>query len=440
MPPPPPPPPPAAANAANDADADTTEEAPLPTIDLASYADDAQSLARDLRHACETVGFFFLENHGIAEEVFARAFDAGRRFFALPDDQKRRCRATQATKNRGWTPLEAETLDPAHQRTRGDLKEGFYVGREIKEDGPMAGLPLHGPNVWPDEQEDERGGDEEGSGGGCKGCRGFRAACEDYHAAMTGLARRLLPAVAEAALGGGKDAAVDGAAAATAAFVDAVFGEHGGASGSGGGGEGAGGAGAGAPPPPPPPPVSSGPMAFMRLLQYAPVASEVRDDDSLLGCGAHSDWGMLTFLATDGSPGLQVRRRRRRRRTRRAGAGAGESGDGAIATAPTETDSESYYYWQDVPARPFPTLIVNVGDMLERWTGGRLKSTVHRVVVTAAQAERGHRRQSIAFFLDPSFSALIKPEAGGGGEEYAPVRAGEYLLQRYRETHAGFAA
>jgi isopenicillin N synthase-like dioxygenase len=396
----PPPPPPAAAAAANDGatngddDDDGASCSQLPTIDLASYgdldnADSKSRLARDLRQACETVGFFYLENHGVGEEVFAAAFDAARRFFALPDERKQPCRASASTKNRGWTPLEAETLDPKRQKTRGDLKEGFYVGREIGADSKMASLPLHGPNVWPDEEEEEQGG-----------CRGFRAACEAYHAAMMELARRLLPAVAEAALG---DESGADDAASRQAFVDAVFGEHGG----GGGGAAAMGGSSGAVP------YSSGPMAFVRLLQYAPVASVPRDDDSLLGCGAHSDWGMLTLLATDGSEGLQVLRRRR-----------GGSSDGS--------------YWQDVPPRRFPSLVVNVGDMLERWTAGRLRSTVHRVVVPEALAAKGHRRQSIAFFLDPSFSALIAPVCGGGGE-YAPVRAGDYLLQRYGETHAGFA-
>lgn len=377
---------------APNADADA---ATLPVIDLASYNDDddeAQSqLARDLRHACETVGFFFLENHGVSQELIDRTFAAARAFFALPAAKKQHTRASAATKNRGWTPPEAETLDPAHQKTRGDLKEGFYVGREIDKGNRMAALPLHGPNVWPRDDS----------------CPGFREACEAYHSALTALAKRLLPAVAEAA-----------GAPCRQSFVDAVFGEHG--SGGGGGDDEAAAASV---------PYSSGPMAFLRLLSYLPEASEA--EAGVLGCGAHSDWGMLTFLMTDGSPGLQVLRRRK-------GGGEGDEGDAATNSPSCSASS----YWQDVPPRP-GAFVVNVGDMLERWTGGRLRSTVHRVVVPRDEAEAGRRRQSLAFFLDPSFSALIAPADNGGDGvdgKYAPVRAGEYLLQRYRETHAGFEA
>lgn len=400
-----------------DADADA-DETSLPVIDLARYYDHGDpdngirpgaqaELARGLRAACESVGFFFLENHGVPRELVERAFAAARAFFALPGEEKARCRASAATKNRGWTPPEAETLDPARQRTRGDLKEGFYVGREIDADSRMAALPLHGPNVWPREAA----------------CPGFRDACEAYHAALTSLARRLLPAVAEAA-----------GAPSSEAFVAAVFGEHGGGGGGDDGGGGGGGEDA---------PFSSGPMAFARLLSYLPEPSDA--EAGVLGCGAHSDWGMLTFLAAE-APGLQVLRRRRRKRGEGEG-GASAAEDGVDGQRGDPQDSS---YWQDVPLRP-GSFVVNVGDMLERWTGGRLRSTVHRVVVRGREAAGeggeeaggGRRRQSIAFFLDPSYSALIAPAdgaSGGGGERYAPVRAGAYLLQRYAETHAGFVA
>lgn len=65
----------------------------------------------------------------------------------------------------------------------------------------------------------------------------------------------------------------------------------------------------------------------------------------IYGCGAHSDYGVLTLLATDGTPGLQIQ---------------GRNG------------------WVDVTALP-GTIVVNLGDMLERWTNGMFKSTVHRV-------------------------------------------------------------
>lgn len=69
------------------------------------------------------------------------------------------------------------------------------------------------------------------------------------------------------------------------------------------------------------------------------------DAQGIYGCGAHSDYGVLTLLATDGTPGLQI---------------------------------QSQNGWVDVTSLP-GTIVVNLGDMLERWTNGMFKSTVHRV-------------------------------------------------------------
>lgn len=65
----------------------------------------------------------------------------------------------------------------------------------------------------------------------------------------------------------------------------------------------------------------------------------------MYGCGAHCDYGVLTLLVTDGTPGLQILK-----------------DDG----------------WHDVPPLP-GTVVVNLGDMLERWTSGKYKSNMHRV-------------------------------------------------------------
>jgi isopenicillin N synthase-like dioxygenase len=51
--------------------------------------------------------------------------------------------------NRGYTPYQEETLNPALQAV-GDTKEGLYFGREVPKGDPEAEVPLHGPNQWPD--------------------------------------------------------------------------------------------------------------------------------------------------------------------------------------------------------------------------------------------------------------------------------------------------
>ncbi len=103
---------------------------------------------------------------------------------------------------------------------------------------------------------------------------------------------------------------------------------------------------------------------------------------------AHVDSGFLTLLAQDGVEGLQARRR-----------------DGT---------------WVDVP----PTegaLAVNFGKVLERWTGGRIKATEHRVLWS------GRERFSIPFFYEPRADAEIAPLPLPGIAPFAPFLFGDYL-------------
>ncbi|MGY6548142.1 MAG: isopenicillin N synthase family dioxygenase [Roseinatronobacter sp.] len=134
------------------------------------------------------------------------------------------------------------------------------------------------------------------------------------------------------------------------------------------------------------------PMATLRLLSY-PAASGAEDE---IGAGAHTDYGALTLLLTDGAPGLQVRPR---------------GGD-----------------WQDVPHVP-GVFIVNIGDCLMRWTNDLYTSTPHRVLPPPRP------RQSVAFFLDPNPDALIDPLPGTGAPKYAAMTGADYLQMRLSATY-----
>ncbi|MCZ8309431.1 MAG: hypothetical protein O9320_01160 [Magnetospirillum sp.] len=115
--------------------------------------------------------------------------------------------------------------------------------------------------------------------------------------------------------------------------------------------------------------------------------------------GAHTDYGALTILAqAPGGDGLQVKLR-----------------DGN---------------WIDVPCRP-ELFVVNIGDMMERWTGGRWASNFHRVANPPPGAQ-SRARQSIAYFLHPNHDALIAPVAGDAQEVAMPIRAGDYMLEKER--------
>jgi isopenicillin N synthase-like dioxygenase len=144
------------------------------------------------------------------------------------------------------------------------------------------------------------------------------------------------------------------------------------------------------------------PTCTTRLLHYPPQPADAAPGQ--IGCGAHTDWGALTLLAQDDAGGLQVQR-----------------ADGS---------------WLDVAPVP-GAFVVNVGDMMQRWTNDRWRSTMHRVINRAS----GRDRFSIAYFFDLDAEAVIVPLAACTSAErpalYPPVTAGEHLAEMYRRTTVG---
>jgi isopenicillin N synthase-like dioxygenase len=141
------------------------------------------------------------------------------------------------------------------------------------------------------------------------------------------------------------------------------------------------------------------PTCTTRLLHYPPQPASA--EPGQIGCGAHTDWGALTLLAQDDAGGLQVQR-----------------ADGS---------------WFDVAPMP-GVLVVNTGDMMPRWTNDRWRSTMHRVINRIS----GKDRWSIAYFfdLDPDARIAPLPCCIGPGQpaRYAPVTAGEHLIEMYKRT------
>ncbi|MEP5151940.1 2OG-Fe(II) oxygenase family protein [Planktotalea sp.] len=129
------------------------------------------------------------------------------------------------------------------------------------------------------------------------------------------------------------------------------------------------------------------PTTWLRLLHYPPSLPSRPDD--LYGSAPHTDFGALTFLATDDVGGLQV---------------LTPKGD-----------------WIDVPPRE-DAFVVNVGDMLHRLSNGVLRSTPHRVINTS-----GRERYSCPFFYDPHVSATIVPLEGTGAPQFGPLNFGDFL-------------
>lgn len=138
----------------------------------------------------------------------------------------------------------------------------------------------------------------------------------------------------------------------------------------------------------------------LRFLHYPALAAPYRA--AQLGAGAHTDYGSITLLFQDEVGGLELK-----------GADGG---------------------WMGV--QPMPgAAVINTGDLMERWTNGRFRSTVHRVRPITG----GCDRYSIALFVDPdaavevdAFDSCVGP---GRPRLHAPITAGEHIRRKIAATH-----
>jgi isopenicillin N synthase-like dioxygenase len=255
--------------------------------------------------ACRSHGFFVVTGHGIDPTLQPRLDAAARTFFAQSDELK----AAVAMRHGGRAWRGWFPLGGELTSGRPDHKEGYYFGAELPTDDPrvLAGRPLHGPNLFPAAPGE------------------LRPAVLAWIPAMTTLAHRLMEGVA---LGLGLDRH--------------WFVRH----------------------------LTTDPTVLFRIFRYPPSGPRSAPTDHVRwGVAEHTDYGLLTILAQDGSGGLQVR----------------SSDD-----------------WIDVPPLA-DAFVCNIGDMLDRMTGGRYRSTPHRVLAT------GDDRLSFPFFFDPDWDAVVAP-------------------------------
>ena len=140
--------------------------------------------------------------------------------------------------------------------------------------------------------------------------------------------------------------------------------------------------------------------SVLRVIHYPPMPPQPTES---VRAGAHEDINVITLLLGAEEPGLQVLSKR------------GE--------------------WLEVNPSP-GSMVVNVGDMLQRLTNGMLRSTSHRVINPKSDRAR-HARYSMPFFLhfNPDFPIAALPSCVGPGkpEPLPPILAEEYLQERLRE-------
>ncbi|KAI1609304.1 hypothetical protein EDD37DRAFT_164711 [Exophiala viscosa] len=222
---------------------DTKPTFTIPTVNIADYLRDPQSTEADkiveqIRNACATSGFFQITGHGIPESLQQRVFSAAKTLFALPENEKVNLKGKPG---RGYEVIGGQILEAGK---KGDLKEGYMMGREIPDIKPPY-KPFQDPNVWPDPAQVPESQ--------------FKEPLLEYQKALTDLSMVMMHILARGLKG----------------FDTSVFEEY-----------------------------CKEPIANVRLLHYPPHPKT--EDANLVGAGAHTDFGAITLLLQDGHSGLQV--------------------------------------------------------------------------------------------------------------------------------------
>jgi len=313
--------------------------ATLPIIDISGLSSaaigDRKAVGAKLRAACLDKGFFYISHHGVPEDLVRDVFAESAAFFALPVEQKAEVDKAKSKANRGYEPLQGQTLEPGAPP---DLKEGYYIGPEHTADDPrvIAGMFNHGANQWPAQRPR------------------FRPVMEAYLDTMLELSARMM-----------------GGMALSLNLPEDYFAGY-----------------------------CADAMATVRLLHYPPQPVHGNPDQK--GAGAHTDFGGLTLLRQGDVGGLQV----------------WDQGSGG---------------W--IHADPLPgTYVVNLGDMISRWTNDRYRSTVHRVVNAS-----GRERYSVPFFYTGNYAYKVEciPTCLAPGEKpkYPPVTVEQHMREMYKRTY-----
>ena len=216
----------------------------VPIIDvgpLVAGAGDPRGVAETIGQACRESGFFYVVGHGVGTDLQDRLETLSHAFFAQDVERKLEIRMALAGKAwRGYFPVGDELTSG-----RPDIKEGLYFGAELSEEDPRvgAGLPLHGPNLFPAD------------------IPGFGDTILEYMVALTDLGHALMRGVA---LSLGLEAGY---------FRDRYMAD---------------------------------PLTLFRIFHYPPVTLDP-DAEEQWGVGEHTDYGVLTILRQDDVGGLQVK-------------------------------------------------------------------------------------------------------------------------------------
>jgi isopenicillin N synthase-like dioxygenase len=304
----------------------------IPTLDIRRFDTDREAFVAELGAAYREWGFAGIRGHGISDEQIAGAYDAFQRFFALPEEVKRKYHVPGGGGARGYTPFGVETAKGAQHY---DLKEFWHVGREIARDSKYADVMPS--NLWPEEVAD------------------FREKAYGLYTALDQLGSRVLSALA-----------------LHIGLPENYFADK----------------------------TNSG-NSILRPIHYPPITTP---DIPNVRAGAHEDINLITLLVGASAAGLEVLSRK---------------GEWVPFTADADT------------------IVVNIGDMLQRLTNHVYPSTTHRVTNPPGDQAR-QPRYSTPFFLHPNPDFLIDVlpsciTADNPSRYPEPITAQGYLEERLRE-------
>jgi isopenicillin N synthase-like dioxygenase len=314
----------------------------IPTIDLSALRGGSETetreVARQIDAACTEIGFFIVTGHGISQDLIMTARQQAIDFFAMPDEEKMKVQRPPAKISRGYNWVgDRSVAYSMGQAAPPDIQEAFAFGPESVAD-LASRVDAASAKMYAPNIWPDRPAD-------------FKKIMLSYYGAMSDLASHVLRAMATS-LG-----------VSEAYFTDKFDRQ----------------------------------ASVARIIRYPAVSQP-----PLLGqlrAGTHTDYGIMTFVRGDDTPGgLQVKHR--------------QGG------------------WIDVHI-PSDGFCCNIGDLMARWSNDRWVSTLHRVAVPPPGAVPTDRI-SLVFFQNPNpdtvircFESCVRP---GETEKYPPITVAEHYL------------
>jgi isopenicillin N synthase-like dioxygenase len=310
----------------------------VPSLDLANFLEGNEGqkarFIEELGQAYNNIGFVAIRNHYLSNDLQEKLYSTVRKFFALPDEVKKRYENPELSGQRGYV---GKGKEHAKGRSTGDLKEFYHIGQSVEGDDPVK--KEYPGNVWPDEVPEMRE----------YGLKAYK------QLERTGI--EMLRAIA-----------------IYLELEPDYFDQK----------------------------VKNG-NSILRPIHYYPIENPEEIPEDAVRAAEHGDINLITLLMGASAGGLQVLRR-----------------DGK---------------WIPISAMP-DQLVVNVGDMLERLTNKKLKSTIHRVINPPKEFMKTSRF-SIPFFMHPrsemDLSCLKSCVDEEHPKEFEDITAGAFLNQRLAE-------